>query len=370
MSLNEITRPTVARLAEATGKRRGGRSPARLYSVALLTAGAAAIHISAAVNHLPEYLPWGIFFICLAIAQVALAAVVVLVPSRSLFVAAAVGTAGVIGVWVISRTVGVPLAPVPWSPEPIGGLDLTATLIEAVSIILFVLLIRRPPRPRRRGRVRIAVATAPAALLCVLVAWLAAGTALNPMPLAFNAAPALAGQASTSVVNLVAPAGSEPLKTFTLTAQVVSIGGREAWTFNGSVPGPVLWVAQGDRLRVTLVNHLPEATSIHWHGIRVPNAEDGVAGITQDAVGPGRSYVYEFIANDAGTFWYHSHEDPYHQIPRGLFGALVVEPPASPVRERDYVLMIHTVPGEATIAVDGHPNLHLAADPNETVGCA
>ncbi len=367
MSLNEITRPTVARFAEASGKRRGGRSPARLYSVALLTAGAASIHISAAVNHLPEYLPWGIFFICLAIAQVALAAVVVLVPSRSLFVAAAVGTTAVIGVWVISRTVGVPLAPVPWSPEPIGALDLTATLIEAVSIVLFVLLIRRPPRPRRRGRVRIAIATAPAALLCVLVGWLAAGTALNPMPLAVNAAPALAGQASTSVVNLVAPAESEPLKTLTLTAQVVSIGGRKAWTFNGSVPGPVLRVAKGDRLRVTLVNHLPEATSIHWHGIRVPNAEDGVAGITQDAVGPGRSYVYEFIASDAGTFWYHSHQDPYNQIPRGLFGALVVEPQASPVREGDYVLMIHTVPGEATIAVDGHPNLHLAADPNETV---
>src|SRR6266704_3667027 len=151
MSLNEITRPTVARFAEASGKRRGGRSPARLYSVALLTAGAASIHISAAVNHLPEYLPWGIFFICLAMAQVAVAAVVVLVPSRSLFVAASVGTAGVIGVWVISRTVGVPLAPVPWSPEPIGALDLTATLIEAVSIVLFVLLIRRPPGARRPG---------------------------------------------------------------------------------------------------------------------------------------------------------------------------------------------------------------------------
>ncbi len=359
--------PTVARLANSTGQRWGGRRPARLYSVALLTAGAAAIHISAAVNHLPEYLPWGVFFIFLAIAQVALAVAVVLVPGRGLFVAALVGTAGIIGVWVISRTVGLPFAPVPWSPEPIGALDLTATLMEAISIVLFVLLIRRPPRPRTRGRVRIAIATSPAALLSVLAGWLAAGTALNPMPVAFNAAPELAGQASTSVVNLVAPAGSEPLKTFTLTAQVVTIAGREAWTFNGSVPGPVLRVAQGDRLRVTLVNHLPEATSIHWHGLRVPNAEDGVAGITQDAVGPGRSYVYEFIASDAGTFWYHSHQDPYKQIPRGLFGALVVEPPASPVRERDYVLMIHTLPGEATIAVDGHPNLYLEADPNETV---
>src|SRR5207245_1056004 len=103
--------------------------------------------------------------------------------------------------------------------------------------------------------------------------------------------------------------GSEPVKKFTRTAAIRNIGGHEAWTFNGTVPGPELRVKTGDRVIVTLVNHLPGATSIHWHGIIVPNAMDGVAGITQDAVKPGGTFTYEFVANEAGTYWYHSHQD-------------------------------------------------------------
>src|SRR5207245_71731 len=106
-------------------------------------------------------------------------------------------------------------------------------------------------------------------------------------PAADTAAPAIPGQASTSVVDLTAKPGSEPVKKFTLTAAIRNIGGHEAWTFNGTVPGPELRVKTGDRVIVTLVNHLPGATSIHWHGIIVPNAmDDGAPNLRLDAT-PG-----------------------------------------------------------------------------------
>jgi FtsP/CotA-like multicopper oxidase with cupredoxin domain len=112
-------------------------------------------------------------------------------------------------------------------------------------------------------------------------------------------------------------------------------------------------------VRVTLINRLPAATTIHWHGVRVPNAEDGVAGITQDAVPAGGTYTYDFVAKDAGTFWYHSHQDTFQQVPRGLFGALVVEPRGGHVAEvRDYAVVLDR-------ALGGDPR--LAAAPGETV---
>ena len=133
-----------------------------------------------------------------------------------------------------------------------------------------------------------------------------------------------------------------PLKTYTLTAEVVTREGLpDQWGYNGSVPGPELRVAQGDHVRVTLVNALPVSTSIHWHGIRVPNVADGVAGVTQDAVPPGESYTYDFIASDSGTYWYHSHQDTSNQIPHGLIGSLVVEPDDLPHYDHDYTLMYH-----------------------------
>jgi FtsP/CotA-like multicopper oxidase with cupredoxin domain len=193
------------------------------------------------------------------------------------------------------------------------------------------------------------------------------GVAANPMMVAYNAAPAVPGQPSTSLVTLTAQPGSEPVDAFTLTAAQVRIGDQDAWAYNGTVPGPELRVTQGHRVRITLVNHLPVATSIHWHGINVPNAMDGVAGITQDAVAPGGRFVYEFIANDPGTYWYHSHQDTMNQIPRGLFGSLVVEPNASTPTVRDYTLMIHTLPNSDAVAVNGSANLHLEANPGDSV---
>ena len=107
------------------------------------------------------------------------------------------------------------------------------------------------------------------------------------------------------------------------------------WCYNDTVPGPEIRVKQGDRVRVYLDNGLGEESTIHWHGVRVPNEMDGVAHLTQKPVSPGSSFVYEFDAIDAGTFWYHPHQRGFEQVGRGLYGSLIVEEP-NPVRvDRD-----------------------------------
>ncbi|MEU4536655.1 multicopper oxidase family protein [Streptosporangium sp. NPDC023825] len=137
-----------------------------------------------------------------------------------------------------------------------------------------------------------------------------------------------------------------PDRVFTLTAQETSIrlgsgAVLDAWTYNGQVPGPALTVREGDLVQVTLVNRLPrEGVTIHWHGLDVPNAEDGVAGVTQDAVQPGESHVYRFRADQVGTFWYHTHQRPLVGVRRGLFGSLVVLPPEGTAGE-DITVMAH-----------------------------
>lgn len=102
--------------------------------------------------------------------------------------------------------------------------------------------------------------------------------------------------------------------------------GADAYAYNRQVPGPTIRVTEGDTLRVILRNELDEPTSIHWHGLHVPNAMDGVPPFTQDAVEPGASFTYEFTVSHAGTFMYHSHVDAAEQIDRGLYGPLIVDP--------------------------------------------
>lgn len=341
-------------------------SSSRRYSAALLTLGAAAIHFAAVPAHFDEFLLYAIFFVCLGAAQVALAVGLLIAPSRRLYIAGLAGTVTVIAIWLASRTTGLPIAPVPWRPEQMAFPDFAATLMEAITCLLFVLRLRRPAR--RSGRVRIALTTLPAALFAPLLSFGGVGGLLSPMPVAFNAAPQVAGQSSTSLADLTATPGSEPVDSFTLTAAVTRIGGHEAWAYNGTVPGPELRVKLGDRVRVKLVNHLPDATSIHWHGIRVPDAMDGVAGITQDAVPSGGTFTYEFIANDVGTYWYHSHQDALNQIPKGLYGAIVVEPDTAPAAYvPDYTVLVHDQPGGDSTEVNGSSDLHLDASPGDTV---
>jgi FtsP/CotA-like multicopper oxidase with cupredoxin domain len=160
----------------------------------------------------------------------------------------------------------------------------------------------------------------------------------------------------------LAQATAEPqLREFTLTAsefdcELTADVTVRVWGYNGQMPGPELRVREGDTVRVTLRNDLSVPTTIHWHGINVPNAMDGVAGLNQAPVKPGEEFVYEFTATPAGTRWYHSHTDADLQVPMGLYGALIVEPRDRPATyDRDYVMMLTEWDLELTPAVaSGH----------------
>jgi FtsP/CotA-like multicopper oxidase with cupredoxin domain len=177
-----------------------------------------------------------------------------------------------------------------------------------------------------------------------------------------GAAPGAAGTGAqqVSVSDLRTPAEpSGPVRRFQLTArqQTVTLpSGRtvDAWTF-GSLPGPEIRVRQGDLVEVTLINaDIADGVTVHWHGYPVPNGEDGVAGVTQDAVLPGGSFVYRFVAKDAGTYWYHAHQVSSEAVGRGLFGALVVEPYDGASSDNgsgatDLTVAVHTVNGITTL---------------------
>ncbi|GIV67061.1 MAG: hypothetical protein KatS3mg047_1454 [Bellilinea sp.] len=114
-----------------------------------------------------------------------------------------------------------------------------------------------------------------------------------------------------------------------------------AWTYNGTVPGPMIRVTEGDQVRVIVKNELDEPTTIHWHGVEVPNAMDGVPGMTQAPIEPGETFTYEFIAKPAGTFMYHSHYEGDVQVSAGLYAPFIIDPkePANPP-DLDITLMI------------------------------
>ena len=116
-----------------------------------------------------------------------------------------------------------------------------------------------------------------------------------------------------------------------------------AWTYNGMVPGPLIRVTEGDKVKILVKNNLPEATTIHWHGILVPNNMDGIPDETQEPIQPGETFIYEFTAKPKGTFWYHSHFDSDKQISVGLSGAFIIEPKGGLVPKPviDKVLMLN-----------------------------
>jgi FtsP/CotA-like multicopper oxidase with cupredoxin domain len=113
-----------------------------------------------------------------------------------------------------------------------------------------------------------------------------------------------------------------------------------AWTYDGGIPGPLIRVRVGDRLVVRFTNHLPQPTTVHWHGLRIPIQMDGVPGHSQPEVQPGGSFTYDFIVPDAGLFWYHPHIMSAAQVGFGLYGALLVEDPDDPVEIEDEIVLV------------------------------
>lgn len=172
----------------------------------------------------------------------------------------------------------------------------------------------------------------------------------------------IAGAAALVGAPRVALAGFPRLEARAGTQQIAPEGFAQTpvWGYDGGVPGPEIRVAQGARVQRQLVNALPQATATHWHGIRIDNAMDGVPGLTQEAVPSGQSHDYDFIAPDAGTYWYHSHNRTMEQVARGLYGPLIVDEATPPDIDRDLVLMLddwRLDPQTAAVA-DGFDNGH------------
>jgi FtsP/CotA-like multicopper oxidase with cupredoxin domain len=160
-----------------------------------------------------------------------------------------------------------------------------------------------------------------------------------------------------SLATLTGPRDGTPDLTATLTArqgtfELASGEQADGYTLNGTSPGPELVATEGDLVEVTLVNaDVEDGVTLHWHGIDVPNAEDGVAGVTQDAVEIGEEHVYRFVLPHAGTYWYHSHQVSHRQVRGGLFGTFVVTPrdDAATSNAEDLTATLHTYDGVRTL---------------------
>ncbi len=153
-----------------------------------------------------------------------------------------------------------------------------------------------------------------------------------------SAQPDLAGELAGAYPEVATPNGT--VKEFAIVAAETEVAlsdghSLRVWAYNGTVPGPTLRVRLGETLRVKFTNQLPQETTIHWHGVRVPNAMDGVPHATQPPIAPGESFVYEFTPKDAGTFWFHPHVRSSEQVERGLYGLLIVEDLVPPPYSRD-----------------------------------
>lgn len=164
---------------------------------------------------------------------------------------------------------------------------------------------------------------------------------------------------SINIADIKYVPGNEPLKVFNLTAEVEG----NNWTFNGTVPGPEIRVNQGDHVQVNVLNLLPEGLTIHWHGLVLPASQDGVPGVTQNAIPSGGTYQYNFVATDPGTYWYHTHQDTLNELPKGLFGPLIIVPQTQTFpTTRDYNVIYDNV----NASTSGVMN-NLYAAPGDTV---
>src|SRR5918995_1857781 len=136
----------------------------------------------------------------------------------------------------------------------------------------------------------------------------------------------------------------------------------DAWTYDGGLPGPLIRARRGDRLIVHFSNKLPQATTVHWHGVQVPIEMDGVPGASQPPVQPGGTFTYNFVVPDAGLFWYHPHVMSAAQVGFGLYGPLLVSDPDDPVKVADELVLVLS-----DIATDDDGKLH-AADSGGVLG--
>jgi len=226
--------------------------------------------------------------------------------------------------------------------------------------------------PRGRGRLRLVAALGAALLILGALGWMWAGsllpgsyaaTAMGPVDTGGALAAGhtshlvTAGQGGPSrdVTTLVEKRTGPPDVAVTITARQERVTlapglALTAYTLNGTTPGPTIRARQGDLVEVTLVNESAKGgATFHWHGMDVPNAVDGVAGVTQDAVAVGSSHTYRFVAEQVGTYWYHSHQVSHEQVVKGLLGAVVVLPRTGIAEDVDVLALSHLYSGKRTV---------------------
>jgi manganese oxidase len=147
---------------------------------------------------------------------------------------------------------------------------------------------------------------------------------------------------------------AEPVKQEIVPGRVVDL-----WGYNGSAPGPTIQVTKGDRVRIIVDNHLPEATSMHWHGLEIPNAMDGAPGSSQDPIAPGGRFVYEFTLKQEGTYFYHSHMAMQEMM--GMIGAFIMHPkePYKPRVDKDFVIIMQEYAILPNISVPNSMNMEF-----------
>lgn len=254
--------------------------------------------------------------------------------------------AGAAGAFV-AFVLGAPLSA--WAAAAVVVAVLGATAIAALALSQ-----RRARRP-----LTTVIAAAAAVVLTATGLSLAAEAAPGPLEAAHahdsGVAQGIPGSRTvTSVTQLREDPGRAADVTYRLEAartpvELPSGAQVDAWTY-GEVGGPALEATEGDLVEVTLSNRdIDEGVTIHWHGVAVPGGQDGVAGVTQDAVAPGDSYTYRFEATEPGTFWYHTHQRSSTGVVKGLYGTLVVHPADQPRAEVDLAVPLHTFGGRLVL---------------------
>ncbi|GAA5134111.1 multicopper oxidase family protein [Pseudonocardia adelaidensis] len=240
-----------------------------------------------------------------------------------------------------------------------------------------------PAAPRRPGRRRLLVPAVAAVVVLAPLAWLWQASLLPGTYSVTDMGTVDDGRGNAGHAGHAATAGGRSVDSLTepsagpadVRVELVAreepfrlASGEETtgYTLNGTSPGPVVHAELGQLVEVRLVNEsVRDGVTLHWHGLDVPNADDGVAGVTQDAVPVGGSFTYRFRVHQAGTFWYHSHQASHVQVQRGLLGALVVTPPGG-VGAIDALALVHLYDGTRT--VNGRSGeTPVAAAPGERV---
>jgi FtsP/CotA-like multicopper oxidase with cupredoxin domain len=189
---------------------------------------------------------------------------------------------------------------------------------------------------------------------------------------------ALAGMAACAILPVRAEAQADGFRVIRARPGVARLRGDDLTPvrgFDGTVPGPVLRVKRGEEIKMRLLNELVTEMTVHWHGVRVPNAMDGVAGLTQAAIGPGESFDYRFEPPDAGTFWYRAHTRTIED--RALYGLLLVDESEPVAVDRDLALILDawalgadgrlSMDGAPQFTVNGLPSLDIPINANERV---